>query len=94
MKNKKQHFKSSEHKHHKVKENGHNRVHNGGKRFRNQESNINQSEPENIFPNWSPWLLYCVTLAIRISYVRRKANWWIYHPDEIYQAVEGKKLCF
>ncbi|XP_069136108.1 uncharacterized protein [Argopecten irradians] len=47
-----------------------------------------QPHEKNIFPNWSPWILYAVTLVIRVTYINKKSNWWIYHPDEIYQSIE------
>ncbi|KAL8561062.1 hypothetical protein ACOMHN_031006 [Nucella lapillus] len=40
------------------------------------------------FPSWFPWLLFCVTSAVRVYYVLQPMNWWTLHPDEVYQALE------
>lgn len=49
-------------------------------------------DKDNIFPDISPWILYVVTLLIRVRYISRNENNWLYHHDEIYQGVEGT-LC-
>ncbi|XP_045172683.2 uncharacterized protein LOC123534472 isoform X2 [Mercenaria mercenaria] len=43
---------------------------------------------DNIFPHWLPWILFPLTLGIRILYVLEPTNWWILHPDEIFQTIE------
>ena len=45
----------------------------------------------NIFPKRFHWLLFAITLTFRIWYVSRPSNWWVLHPDEIYQTMEGKR---
>ncbi|KAL5016409.1 hypothetical protein ScPMuIL_005998 [Solemya velum] len=40
------------------------------------------------FPMWTPYGVLALTLAIRLYHVSCKANWWILHPDEIFQSVE------
>ncbi|ESO84699.1 hypothetical protein LOTGIDRAFT_236191 [Lottia gigantea] len=41
-----------------------------------------------ILPTWFPWLCVIVNIVIRINYVVRRRNWWILHPDEIFQGIE------
>ncbi|KAL3856509.1 hypothetical protein ACJMK2_011259 [Sinanodonta woodiana] len=43
-----------------------------------------------IFPKNVHWLVFLVTLMFRLWYVCDKRNWWILHPDEIFQTLEGK----
>ena len=40
-------------------------------------------------PWWLPWIVVMVTVAMRIRYVTSHKSYWILHPDEIYQSVEG-----
>ena len=42
-----------------------------------------------IFPSCTPWLVVVATLTFRIMYVLDPDNWWILHPDEIFQSMEG-----
>ncbi|XP_033748697.1 uncharacterized protein LOC117333492 [Pecten maximus] len=81
--------KTVEHKYHGGKENGANSNSRNKKlKQHNISEEENHSEEEHIFPNWSPWILYAATLVMRVTYINRKSNWWIYHPDEIYQSIE------
>ncbi|WAR03213.1 hypothetical protein MAR_009771 [Mya arenaria] len=41
-----------------------------------------------IFPRWLPWLIVMVTLSVRVHHVLQPTNWWILHPDEVFQTVE------
>ncbi|KAK3589791.1 hypothetical protein CHS0354_015795 [Potamilus streckersoni] len=41
-----------------------------------------------IFPKNVHWLVFFVTLVFRVWYVCDKQNWWILHPDEIFQTLE------
>ncbi|XP_071093439.1 uncharacterized protein [Haliotis cracherodii] len=58
--------------------------------------NLNPSLPdvgdvtgaEDIFPRFSPWVVCAVTMAVRVNYVCQPRNWWILHPDEIFQSLE------
>ena len=34
-------------------------------------------------------LVTLLTLALRVYYVTLETSWWILHPDEIYQSLEG-----
>ena len=43
-----------------------------------------------LFPRNTHWFVFLFTLVFRVWYVCRKKNWWILHPDEIYQTLEGK----
>ena len=43
----------------------------------------------NLFPRNTHWVVFLFTLVFRVWYVSRKENWWILHPDEIYQTLEG-----
>ena len=42
-----------------------------------------------IFPFWLPWILFPLTLCLRLAYILEPTNWWILHPDEIFQTMEG-----
>lgn len=42
------------------------------------------------FPKRLPWLLVALTLTFRLHYVLQPVNWWILHPDEIFQTTEGQ----
>ncbi|ESO84700.1 hypothetical protein LOTGIDRAFT_168569 [Lottia gigantea] len=46
------------------------------------------TEKDNIFPWYSPYVIFAVTLVIRVYYVSQPRNWWILHPDEVYQSLE------
>ncbi|XP_071093433.1 uncharacterized protein [Haliotis cracherodii] len=41
-----------------------------------------------LFPRWSPIFVAVVTLVIRVVYVCQKRNWWVLHPDEVFQGLE------
>ncbi|XP_050410788.1 uncharacterized protein LOC126825253 [Patella vulgata] len=41
-----------------------------------------------MFPWYSSYLIFLVTIVIRVCYVSQPSNWWILHPDEIYQSLE------
>ncbi|CAG2212773.1 unnamed protein product [Mytilus edulis] len=41
-----------------------------------------------LFPKHSHWIIFILTVIFRIRYVINKDNWWILHPDEIYQTLE------
>lgn len=47
---------------------------------------------QGLFPRYSEWIVFVVTLVLRCNYVSQKDNWWVLHPDEIFQAMEGKRL--
>ena len=42
-----------------------------------------------LFRRNTHWLVFLFTLVFRVWYVSRKENWWILHPDEVYQTLEG-----
>ena len=44
---------------------------------------------ENVFPEYLPWYLFVLIVCVRIYYVLQPRNWWLLHPDEIFQSVEG-----
>ena len=58
-----------------------------------EQSNNNnaklESSLEDLFPKGTPWLIVLFTLVFRLWYVSRTENWWILHPDEVYQTIEG-----
>ena len=54
-----------------------------------QEANQSIPLSSDIFPSWLPWILFPLTLLIRLLYVLEPTNWWILHPDEIFQTMEG-----
>ena len=47
-----------------------------------------------LFPKNLHWLLFIVTMVFRLWYVSMPTNWWILHPDEIYQTIEGTWYLF
>lgn len=42
-----------------------------------------------LIPSCTPWIIYACVFAFRLHHVNQKENWWILHPDEIFQSVEG-----
>lgn len=44
-----------------------------------------------IFPRHAEVIVFLVTLGVRLLYVSRKRNWWILHPDEVFQITEGNR---
>ena len=44
---------------------------------------------ERVFPDWSMAAVHVLTLVVRVCIVCDRRNWWILHPDEVYQSVEG-----
>ena len=47
---------------------------------------------ERIFPWWFPGVVFLVTVLVRMHYVYQPANWWVLHPDEVFQSVEGNNF--
>ena len=47
-----------------------------------------------MFPRDTHWFVSLFTLVFRVWYVSRMKNWWILHPDEIYQTLEGNYFFF
>lgn len=47
-----------------------------------------QDQDATLFPRHFHWIVFIFTLVFRIHYVIQKENWWILHPDEIYQTLE------
>ncbi|GFR70494.1 mannosyltransferase [Elysia marginata] len=48
-----------------------------------------QTQRSALLPKWTPWLVTVMTFAIRVHHVIEPKNWWVLHPDEIYQSMEG-----
>ncbi|KAI8749200.1 hypothetical protein BgiBS90_032630 [Biomphalaria glabrata] len=46
----------------------------------------------NIFPSFTPVLVTTLTLIFRTWHVLQPRNWWMVHPDEVYQSVEVAHL--
>lgn len=44
---------------------------------------------QDVAPRRLEWLVFLVTVCWRVYYVYRKENWWILHPDEIFQSIGG-----
>ena len=44
---------------------------------------------ENVLPRWFPLFVVIATMGVRICYVYQPESWWILHPDEVFQSVEG-----
>ena len=42
-----------------------------------------------LWPVWLAFVVYIVTLTSRVWIVSDKAHWWILHPDEVFQSLEG-----
>ena len=59
-------------------------------------SSSNEAAPDvaDLFPRNTHWVVFLFTLVFRVWYVSRKENWWILHPDEIYQTLEGIIVLF
>ncbi|KAL4223666.1 hypothetical protein ACF0H5_017134 [Mactra antiquata] len=58
---------------------------------RNNDNRKHKTGDDNntrLFPHWTIWIIFPVTLAIRLSYVLEPRNWWTLHPDELYQTIE------
>ncbi|KAK3581733.1 hypothetical protein CHS0354_000117 [Potamilus streckersoni] len=47
-----------------------------------------QCNLEGLFPHWLPYMVVSLTMAFRLVYVSQPENWWIHHPDEIFQTIE------
>ena len=47
-----------------------------------------------LLPRNTHCFVFLFTLVFRVWYVSRKKNWWILHPDEIYQTLEGNVFFF
>ena len=45
---------------------------------------------ESVVPDQLPWYLCLIVVSVRIYYVLQPRNWWLLHPDEIFQSIEGK----
>ena len=42
-----------------------------------------------LFPDNTIIAVHIITLILRLYIVSQKWSWWILHPDEIYQSLEG-----
>lgn len=49
---------------------------------------LDDEDGQGLFPRHSEWIVFVVTLVLRCNYVSQKHNWWVLHPDEIFQAME------
>lgn len=58
----------------------------------NHGYDVDNEDVQGLFPRYSEWIVFVVTLVLRCNYVSQKDNWWVLHPDEIFQAMEGKRL--
>ena len=66
----------------------------GNSNFQETEKSNSKNETlelslEDLFPKGTPWLIVLMTLVFRLWYVSKTENWWILHPDEVYQTIEG-----
>lgn len=52
------------------------------------------SDKYNLWPPWGIWVIYIVTLIYRVCVIKDTNSWWILHPDEIFQSLEGKIKIF
>lgn len=57
----------------------------------NHGYDVDNEDVQGLFPRYSEWIVFVVTLVLRCYYVSQKNNWWLLHPDEIFQAMEGKR---
>ena len=60
-----------------IKENGH------------QKEDVYQ----NVFSRQTIWFVHVITICVRIFVVCQRENWWLLHPDEVYQSIEGEFFC-
>lgn len=58
----------------------------------NHGYDVDNEDVQGLFPRYSEWIVFVVILVLRCNYVTQKSNWWVLHPDEIFQAMEGKRL--
>lgn len=58
----------------------------------NHGYDLDNEDGQGLFPRYSEWIVFVVTLVLRCNYVSQKDSWWVLHPDEIFQAMEGKRL--
>uniref|UniRef100_K1PAF7 Mannosyltransferase n=1 Tax=Magallana gigas TaxID=29159 RepID=K1PAF7_MAGGI len=54
----------------------------------NHGYDVDNEDVQGLFPRYSEWIVFVVTLVLRCNYVSQKDNWWVLHPDEIFQAME------
>lgn len=61
-----------------------------GNNFKTEKQgyDLDDKEGQGLFPRYSEWIVFLVTLVLRCNYVSQKDNWWVLHPDEIFQAME------
>ncbi|KAH9489983.1 hypothetical protein Btru_035439 [Bulinus truncatus] len=48
----------------------------------------NEERDGQLLPSYFPWIVALVTSVLRAIYVSTPENWWILHPDEIFQSME------
>lgn len=46
---------------------------------------------DNFLPRWTHWVVFVLTVCVRMYYISQPRSLWILHPDEIYQTIEGKR---
>ena len=49
-----------------------------------------ETEADDFLPPFSIWLVHLASIIVRIAIVSDKTSWWILHPDEVFQTVEGR----
>lgn len=54
----------------------------------NHGYDLDNEDGQGLFPRYSEWIVFVVTLVLRCNYVSQKDSWWVLHPDEIFQAME------
>ncbi|KAK7088577.1 uncharacterized protein [Littorina saxatilis] len=86
------HKTTSKHRHHDSL-NDHQHKHTNTPKSNNDDDN-NSSNPssdccnDNMFPQWTPQIVWLVCTLLRVSYVTQPDNWWVLHPDENFQSLE------
>ena len=59
--------------------------------FEKRQSDVQDQETTDVFPDWlTVWHVTFLTLAVRLWIVADRKQWWILHPDEVFQSVEGE----
>ncbi|XP_055872008.1 uncharacterized protein LOC106073822 [Biomphalaria glabrata] len=48
----------------------------------------NEDADGKLLPSYFPWIVASVTSVLRVIYVTTPKNWWVQHPDEIFQSME------
>ncbi|XP_012946382.2 uncharacterized protein LOC101849821 [Aplysia californica] len=82
--------KSTTNHHHRTAKVPHDRPRRGavGSVARHTDSGGEPRFQSQLLPRYTPLAVWAVTLSFRVYYVTDRANWWMVHPDEVFQSME------